>query len=336
MSNELERTLAFANFALEQIKALRQPATPRNYEIWYVYSAGYNAALNSVINETLARNGKLTDNDLQDIYDTYLSPIRTTERLDEVGTRVIEAVDAVMAIVNEALGMGASFNHVLKGAGLSLQDNPDHDQVRNVVETLVRSTTEMQTRNRTLEERLNASVGEINTLHDNLETIRAESLTDPLTGLSNRKSFDRAILAAIDHATQKREPLSMLMIDIDHFKLFNDTYGHLTGDQVLRLVGASLKSTVKGQDIAARYGGEEFAVVLPNTNLVQAHIVAEHIRNAVMFRVSVGVAVLRAGDDMDALIERADICLYAAKRAGRNCVMIEDVTAVPAPRNQVA
>lgn len=351
MSTELERSLEFASFALEQIKALGQPATPRNYEIWYVYAAGYNASLNSVINETISRSSKLTESDLQDIYDTHLSPVRETERLDEAGSRVIQAVDSVMAIVGETLGAGASFDKVLKGAGQSLKDSPDQVQVRNVVETLVRSTKEMEERNKLLEARLNASVSEINSLHDNLETIRAESLTDPLTGLSNRKSFDRAILGAIDHAFRKFQPLSVLMLDIDHFKIFNDTYGHLTGDQVLRLVGASLKSTVKGRDIAARYGGEEFTVVLPNTTLAQAGTVAEHIRNAVMLRelkkkstgeilgrvtISVGVATLRKSDDMDSLIERADACLYSAKRAGRNCVVLEDVLPGLRHRSQVA
>ena len=83
-------------------------------------------------------------------------------------------------------------------------------------------------------------------------------------------------------ATNEDKPLSLLMFDIDHFKLFNDNYGHLTGDQVLRLVAMSLKQTIKGQDIIARYGGEEFAVVLPSTALKQALAVADHIRRAVM------------------------------------------------------
>ena len=134
------------------------------------------------------------------------------------------------------------------------------------------------------------------------------------------------------------EPLSLLMFDIDHFKSFNDSYGHLTGDQVLRLVGLSLKQTIKGQDITARYGGEEFGVVLPNTALRQALTVADHIRRAVMSKelkkkstgeilgrvtISVGVSMLKPGDDTDSLIERADACLYAAKRNGRNRVICE-------------
>jgi diguanylate cyclase len=128
------------------------------------------------------------------------------------------------------------------------------------------------------------------------------------------------------------------MFDIDYFKSFNDNYGHLTGDQVLRLVAISLKQTIKGQDITARYGGEEFAVVLPNTGIHQAVTVADHIRRAVMAKelkkkptgeilgrvtISVGVSILRSGDTTDSLIERADACLYIAKRNGRNRVVCE-------------
>jgi diguanylate cyclase len=182
------------------------------------------------------------------------------------------------------------------------------------------------------------SKSEISNLQQSLEAIRAESLTDPLTGLGNRKYFDRMIGVAVENALASGEPLSLLLFDIDHFKSFNDSYGHLTGDQVLRLVGLSLKQTIKGQDITARYGGEEFAVVLPNTALRQALTVADHIRRAVMAKelkkkstgeilgrvtISVGVSMLKAGDDTDALIERADACLYAAKRNGRNRVISE-------------
>jgi diguanylate cyclase len=338
MTNEHERTLSFANFALEQIKSLRQPATPRNYEIWYVYAAAYNSTLNAVVNETLSRTGKLSDSDLQLIYDTYLSPARATDRLDEVGSRVMHELDAVMAVVSDALGLGHSFSDALEGADRSLAEVGDREQLRVVVETLVRTTHDMRAANETLEGRLTASRREISGLHENLEAIRAESLTDPLTSLGNRKYFDRAISAAIGEAKRLGEPLSVLMLDIDHFKAFNDTYGHLTGDQVLRLVGMSLKQTVKGQDTAARYGGEEFAVVLPNTGLRQAKTVGEHIRHAVMSRelkkkstgeilgrvtVSVGIALMRPSDDADSLIERADTSLYAAKRAGRNCVVLE-------------
>src|SRR5262249_18448575 len=133
-----------------------------------------------------------------------------------------------------------------------------------------------------LEARLSVSKQETNQLQENLEVVRSESLTDPLTTLANRKSFDDTLEKAIAEARLEGQPLSLMMTDIDHFKKFNDTYGHLTGDQVPGLVAMTLKQNVKGKDTAARYGGEEFAVVLPNTPLRAAVTVADHIRAAVM------------------------------------------------------
>jgi diguanylate cyclase len=336
--DEHERTMAFAEVALGQIRSLRQTAVPRNYEIWYVYATGYNAPLNKIINETLARNGRLTEADLEQIYETYLSHIKTTDRIDKVGARVIGEIDDVMKLLTDALGMSTSYSASLDGASEKLASAKNGEQVKEIVDILVKSTREMRETNRALEERLTLSKSEISNLQQSLEAIRAESLTDPLTGLGNRKYFDRMIEMAVQHALAFNEPLSLLMFDIDHFKSFNDSYGHLTGDQVLRLVGLSLKQTIKGQDITARYGGEEFAVVLPNTALRQALTVADHIRRAVMAKelkkkstgeilgrvtISVGVSMLKPGDDTDALIERADACLYAAKRNGRNRVICE-------------
>ncbi|MDE2063865.1 MAG: GGDEF domain-containing protein, partial [Bradyrhizobium sp.] len=267
--------MAFAELALGQIRSLRQPAIPRNYEIWYVYATGYNSQLNQVINETLAHNGKLTEADLEQIYETYLSHLKTTDRIDKVGARVIGEIDDVVRLIGDALGMSEAYNASLAGATERLAKAADREQVMKVVDTLVKTTHEMRDTAKTLEERLAMSKTEISNLQQSLEAIRAESLTDPLTGLGNRKYFDRSLGTAVANALETGEPLSLLMFDIDYFKSFNDSFGHLTGDQVLRLVGMSLKQSIKGQDITARYGGEEFAVVLPDTALRQALTVAD-------------------------------------------------------------
>ena len=145
--------------------------------------------------------------------------------------------------------------------------------------------------------------------------MRNESLTDPLTSLANRKYFDDSLAQAIARVAERSEPLSLMMTDIDHFKKFNDTFGHLTGDQVLRLVAMSVKQNVKGQDIAARYGGEEFAVILPNTVLRSALTVADHIRRAVMtkelMKRSTGEHLGRVTD----LDRRRDRCARATPRS---------------------
>jgi diguanylate cyclase len=347
-TDEHERTMAFAEIALGQIRALRQPASPRHFEIWYTYATGYNPSLNQMINEMLSRNGTLRDADIEQIYETYLSPSRYTDRIDRVGSKVMDEIEQVMGMLGAAAGTASDYTQNLATASQTLGLDTDDKAVRSIVESLVTATAEMQQNNQSLEAKLSASKQEIDQLQENLETVRTESLTDPLTTLANRKSFDEAIVRAIADAQASNEPMSLMLTDIDHFKKFNDTFGHLTGDQVLRLVAISVKQNVKGQDIAARYGGEEFAVVLPNTVLRAAITVADHIRCAVMAKelmkrstgehlgrvtISIGVAMLRPDDTPQSLIERADHCLYAAKRNGRNQVGGESdpAAANPAP-----
>ena len=244
---------------------------------------------------------------------------------------MIGEIDDVMSLIVDALGMSQSYDARLSGASEKLRNAKSRDQIKAVVDGLLKSTREMQETNKALENRLALSKTEISNLQHSLEAIRAESLTDPLTGLGNRKYFDRSIEMAVRAALASGEPLSLLMFDIDHFKSFNDSYGHLTGDQVLRLVAMSLKQTIKGQDITARYGGEEFAVVLPNTALRQALTVADHIRRAVMAKelkkkstgeilgrvtISVGVSMLKPDDDTG-FADRARRCLPLRRQAQR-------------------
>jgi diguanylate cyclase len=337
-ADEHLRTMAFADIALGQIKALRQPATPRNYEIWYTYATGYQPSLNQAINDLLQRKGNLSDADLQGVYEAYLSPARITDRIDTLGSKVKDEIEQVMSMIDAAAGSANSYTESLADMSQKLGQSKDRDGLRAIIEGLVQTAKDMEASNQKLEERLNASKQEISELQENLETVRSESLTDPLTQLANRKYFDTTLQEAITDARARNEPLSLMMTDIDHFKRFNDSFGHLTGDQVLKLVALSVKQNVKGQDTAARYGGEEFAVIFPNTVLRSAITVAEHIRRAVMTKelmkrstgehlgrvtVSIGVATLHKSDTVQSLIERTDACLYAAKRHGRNRVICE-------------
>ena len=330
--------MAFADIALGQIKALRQPASPRHYEFWYNYATGYNPSLNQAINETLAQRGTITEADLEQAYINHLSPSRLTDKIDTVNSQVMNEIVQVMTMVDAAVGSANDYSASLASVTTRLGQSRDRDGLRTIVESLVQTAQSMKENNQHLEARLTASKQEITRLQDKLETVRNESLTDPLSTLWNRKYFDDAIARMLTDAERAGEPLALLMSDIDHFKSFNDTWGHLTGDQVLRLVATSVKQNVKGRDVAARYGGEEFAVILPNTILRSAITVADHIRRAVMSKelmkrstnqtlgrvtISVGVAIMRQGDTPQSIISRADACLYAAKHGGRNRVISE-------------
>ena len=336
--DEHSRTINYAETAIGQIRALQLPATPRNFEIWYTYATGHSEPLNRAINEVMVRQGALTGEDLDQLYEKHLSPLRFSQRIDQVGSRIMGEIEQVMSMIDMAAGSSAEFSESLAGAQRQITGDTDRDQLRMIVETLVRATREVEAANHSLQLRLTDSRKEITELQENLEVVRTESLTDPLTTLANRKFFEESIHRLVEEAGSGDLPLSVILSDIDHFKKFNDTYGHLTGDQVLRLVGTGLKQNVKGQDVAARYGGEEFVVLLPKTALMAAVTVADHIRRAVMGKelmrrstgetlgrvtISLGVATWRQEDTVASLLERADACLYAAKHAGRNCVVAE-------------
>lgn len=156
-----------------------------------------------------------------------------------------------------------------------------------------------------------------------------QTQTDSLSGLKNRRAFDRLLREEHARAQRAHSPLALLMVDVDHFKDFNDDFGHIAGDEALRGVAQVLQDQARSYDHVARYGGEEFAVILPQTSSAEAMAVAERIRDAVQARefahrsitVSVGVGVATATDHPQTLVERADKALYLAKIQGRNSVV---------------
>jgi diguanylate cyclase len=333
-----DRTIPYALTAVQQMSALRVPADPPSFHLWYTYATGVFPGLNQTINEMLARPGELSIDDLDRVYDIYLSSTSIGERVERIGTVINDEVSQVIAMLDAAIGTGADYVENLSDVNKRLVDARDRDSLSEIVETLVRSTREFAQQNQLLRSSLSSSKEDINGLQTKLAVICQESLTDPLTALGNRKQFDQALDSAIKQSKDDQRPLSLLMCDVDHFKKFNDTFGHVTGDQVLRLIAVVMKQGVREQDTPARYGGEEFAVILPDTELSQAGVVAENLRRMIVDKkvvkrstgedlgkvtISIGIAQFRRGDDPHTLIERADSCLYAAKRAGRNCVVPE-------------
>ena len=167
--------------------------------------------------------------------------------------------------------------------------------------------------------------------------LRADANTDELTGLGNRRAFQAALTGLLRRRRDEDAAVSLLMLDLDLFKSFNDSFGHVAGDRALRQVGQLLREALRPGDVAARFGGEEFAVLLPGIGGERALLVAERIRRDFhaanwpdrALTVSMGVAECRAEDLEDSLVARADRALYAAKHAGRDRVVVD--TALPPP-----
>ncbi len=336
--DDFKRTIVYGENAVGHLRKNEIPAYPRNYELWYTYAAGFNHALNKSINDIIRQRGKITPVEVNRIYDQFIAPTRIGERIDEVGGRLSDEIKGVAGMLATQMESTSSYSSSLGEARNALAGAKDTGSVETIVQGLIHVTHETERTNRELEGQLAESRRQIAELQESLEAIRYESLVDDLTTLANRKHFEQSLDRLIAEAQQTNVPFSLLFTDIDHFKKFNDTFGHQTGDQVLRLVALALKQNIKGQDIACRFGGEEFAVLLPRTDIAQSVVVAEHIREAVFSKelvkrstgenlgritISIGVAEWRRGDTAASIVERADVCLYAAKRGGRNMVVSE-------------
>jgi diguanylate cyclase len=232
----------------------------------------------------------------------------------------------------------ASYGAKLTKFGDALSRRARAAELQGLVTEILQATRRMQHQAQDLEAQLGDSVRQIEGLRTDLASTQREAHTDSLTGIANRKCFDLELRAAAEEAIASARPLSLLLADIDHFKQFNDTFGHQVGDQVLRLVAGVLTRSVKGRDRPARYGGEEFAVILPQTDLDGARNLAEQIRRTVTgnrvrsktngrdlghITLSIGCAQYVPGEPLTRLIQRADKALYRAKRAGRDRVLVE-------------
>jgi len=349
MTRAVDTSHQIAGLTLRALIDHGLPATPRNYEVWFAHFEGKSPALSRDIQKCSGPDGEITQAQADGLYDLHIR--RTDLSLDvmEVVSRfeaeLVELANVISASGENAQGHGEQ----LQRLSTQLRQTADeHPNLGVVLESVLAVTKSVRQENLELEKRLAESSDEVASLRHSVEHIQQEAMTDPLTGVKNRKSFDLAIVKHMRRARELNEPLALIIGDVDHFKQFNDRWGHQTGDQVLRLVAEVMNANVKGQDLLARYGGEEFAILLPGTTLVNAEMLADRIRRAIESRrlkkrrtdedlglvtMSMGIAAYADGDTTEMLIERADECLYAAKRAGRNRVIRESGPDKPnAPR----
>jgi len=328
------------NFASKAINRMRKdelPPVPQNFEVWYVYYANVNPKLRDEINERLVDQEKITEQDCQDLYEKYLNFGHERETYKKAGDQINATLHDVSDLMNNVRLTTGEFTSTLQDATSDLGDVDVPENLRGVLDTIKNETERMMRYNEELEIRLDQSSLMMGEIKRDMERIRREAITDGLTGLANRKAFDEQIGRITREADREGGIFSLIMIDIDHFKAFNDTYGHQVGDQVLRLVSMTLVNEVKGQDMAARYGGEEFAIILPGTNSNAARAVGENLRKAVekkevvnrssgenlgQITVSLGVAQFYGNESVEELIKRADVALYSSKNKGRNQVSV--------------
>ncbi len=203
-------------------------------------------------------------------------------------------------------------------------------------DTVLAAVTKLLAANDSLQQQLDEASHRLDDQQRELETRAAEARTDALTGLANRRAFDDALELARKRFAEQDEPVCVMMLDVDHFKKFNDTHGHQAGDETLREVARLVKEAIGDEGLATRYGGEEFAVIFPESHAQQILWIAEHARTTIADQqfsfegvdlrvtVSVGLAELRSDETIQDVVRRADEALYTSKEAGRNCGHFHD------------
>lgn len=261
--------------------------------------------------------------------------LKLDEKVDAVSAEVSAELSEIAHNIDDALRSTGNFGLSLEalmphlGGALSARD------LKMVVEALADATKRVAEHSRALERRITLSKLLIQDLHQDLEAVRAESLTDEMTGLANRRRFGQVLKMETFEASETGDPLCLALADVDNFKRLNDSFGHQAGDRALRVVAQMFQHSIKTGAHACRYGGEEFVLVLPRTKLADAVVLANTIRGAVKERelvkklrgpslgrvtLSIGVAAYRPGEPVDDFVHRADAYLYAAKQRGRDRV----------------
>ncbi len=332
-----QRASELAAAVLAELSARRLAPTPEHFRIWYVHLSGEDAALSRALSQADKAGETLDESRCADLYERFFVRAAEERALLSAGKRLNELATELIGEVAGFGGETARFGTTLSAAKDQVSQAPTGERICSIVRGMVEETRRMQDQALQVEGSLRANMAQIDGLRRDLQVAWSEARTDGLTGVANRKHFDQALRLAAAQALEHGDPSCLLLADIDHFKQFNDHYGHMLGDQVLRLVASLLKHSVKGQDLVARYGGEEFAVILPATRLADAATLADRLRELVASRrvqlkdrgqtlgrvtLSIGVAQFHQGEHCADWVGRADEALYQAKHEGRNRVAV--------------
>jgi diguanylate cyclase len=333
---DFEYVTGVAEKAMGAITEQRIPPTPHNFHVWFKYALGTPVELKRTIDILVANKRKFDPATNRDLYTTYVGSKGTDEA---VAHQVSQQLHTVLASAQQFLSSAIADNRSHIEAISNVADRSEiGTDPRLLIETLMNELSSAATRATKLEAQFVEKSRELDLIRESLSKSEERARTDTLTGLPNRRALEEFCLTAQAAAMEGGQPLSAFLIDIDHFKKFNDSFGHGVGDQVLRLVAKALHERVRDTDLAARYGGEELIAILPGADLAVCTTIAERIRGALAeckitrrstgqelpgITVSIGVGQFLPGETMEDLIDRCDRALYQAKKRGRNCIVTE-------------
>jgi len=330
----------YAKLSLSLMEKHGVPPNPENYAIWFHYALSKNADLVREIDTIISNKLGFTVENNAYLYQKYIVSNRNQKALDEAALGAQKVLLEVLRVVNDFGGETKNYNkdmdNYLDNIGREFGEDTS---VKNIFKELITATSSLRQSGEKINQKLEESTREINSLRKNLQQVTVEAQRDFLTGVYNRKTFENLIDEQMLTSKEQGGSLCLLMIDVDHFKIFNDKFGHLLGDEVLKIVARTLTDTLKGRDIVARFGGEEFVVMLPETPIEGALRVGEMICRTIAGKelkrrdtgevygsitVSIGASCFRPdADTLPTLIKRADDALYSSKHNGRNRVTKE-------------
>ncbi|HEY4974198.1 MAG TPA: GGDEF domain-containing protein [Steroidobacteraceae bacterium] len=308
---------------------------PLSYSVWYEYAAGFNPALRAAVDARLLQTAVLADHDIEVLFDAHVA-LRDIESSARMRAQIARMIDHVDGVAVEAGQDVQQYGNELDGYRERLRDDIGRENLGQVVESLIGDTNRVRVKTGIYHEHLLKSSAEVERLRGELELVQGLALTDPMTGLLNRRGFDYQMQRIGNGSLQG---CTLLIVDIDHFKAINDAHGHVLGDKVIVAVANVLRACIGERGPIARIGGEEFAVLLSHTSSAGGVEVAERIRAAVeqgkirrtdteesigSVTVSLGVATSADKELFEAVITRADRALYQSKTAGRNRVTVAE------------
>ncbi len=308
--------------------------TPVHYAVVHAYFDGKREEICAAIDTQLAVAKPLDAFFVAELYEEYLAA-DAIRRFRGVGTDVERLLDGLMQSLRTADQGSTEYQASLKENIGSIGEESDALHLKQVAQSLLESALKASETNDVLKQNLETADQEARQLRRELERHRLETMTDPLTGLFNRRGMEVEMARVFGENADGQT--AMMVLDIDHFKRINDTYGHAVGDVVIRKVADTVKRLIPSGAVPVRYGGEEFAVLLPQCSSEQASGIAEKIRDTIeklrlirrhdkmaisQFTISIGLARRDLRDDMETLFQRADKALYEAKTGGRNRVAL--------------
>ena len=325
----------YFRLALAFLSKYQIPPSPLNYQLAYDYVSGKNEKLKILLDDYIGQTEIISQESLWEIYQQFY--IQDMAALEKMRLELRHLIANIQNEFQRSGGEITGFSNRLDQFASVLNSEKRQQEISSEVNNMISDTNSVAESQRSFDSQMTSIMDEVGSLRKEIEQIKEESLTDALTGIANRRAFDNVLEKSIQSTIEQNSPLSLLLIDIDHFKQFNDNFGHLVGDKVLRFLGKTLKRCIKGQDIAARFGGEEFAIILPHTGHIGAKVIAEMIRKAISatelqdnektksygkITASIGVSEYLPNEASSALIQRCDKGLYQAKKAGRNRVVV--------------